>query len=334
METKMRILKLSILLAALLAAALWALLCGQAGAQLAGGLIFPGPGLPVAAAITYVGPNDTISGATAFGSCARAVSASYAAGGGNLCDLVDSAAPTTVICTLKALTSGKVDLASASCTGGVTPSVKCAAATGGTCNVSKIYDQVNATNSWVQTSAATQPKLTFSALNGLPGMTGTATASTQMNSPSYTTNATSSSYIVLGKRTTPSGGGAPDVGLGSNAGGTNFNLGFDAANANKAALSGPSGGLTTATAADNSFHYLQYANGGTSALIVDNTPTPTGTGGQNMSSGTRILRSGGGQSVNGVMMEVGIWDLINFNSTQYGATDANSRSVSNGYGSF
>jgi hypothetical protein len=46
------------------------------------------------------------------------------------------------------------------------------AATGGVCNVSKLYDQVGG-NHWVQTTAAKQPALTFSGLNSLPVMSFT-----------------------------------------------------------------------------------------------------------------------------------------------------------------
>jgi hypothetical protein len=59
---------------------------------------------------SYQGPGDIASGATAWGSCVRAYNAAYANGTNSLCDLVDSAAPTTAICTLRVKTNGLVDL--------------------------------------------------------------------------------------------------------------------------------------------------------------------------------------------------------------------------------
>jgi hypothetical protein len=89
----------------------------------------------------------------------------------SMCDLVDSAVPTTVICTLRGTTSGFVDL-SAYCPGSVTPIAKCAAATGAVCNISKAYDQSGAGlfGDATQATAANQPFLTFNALNGLPAI--------------------------------------------------------------------------------------------------------------------------------------------------------------------
>src|ERR1700733_14347786 len=118
---------------------------------------------------SYQGPGDVVSGATAWGSCARAYSSSVASGT-NMCDLVDSAAPTTVICTLQTGSNGKVNLTGTYCTGGVTPATKCAAATGGLCNISKIYDQAGSTGGFIQATVGNQAQLTFSALNALPGI--------------------------------------------------------------------------------------------------------------------------------------------------------------------
>jgi hypothetical protein len=92
-----------------------------------------------------------------------------------LADLVDSAAPTVVICTLRGSAAGTVDLTGTYCTGGLTPAAKCAAATGTKCNISKVYDQVG-TNHWVQTTGTKQPTLTFNAIGGLPAMTFVSTS--------------------------------------------------------------------------------------------------------------------------------------------------------------
>src|SRR5258708_4464076 len=73
---------------------------------------------------TFQGPGNIVSGAIAWQSCARVYNASLASTATSLCDLVDSAAPTVVICTLRGTTSGFVDLAGTYCTGSVTPAAK------------------------------------------------------------------------------------------------------------------------------------------------------------------------------------------------------------------
>jgi hypothetical protein len=107
--------------------------------------------------------------------CVRVYNAAYANGTNSLCDLVDSAAPTTAICTLRVKTNGLVDLT------GVTPATKCSAATGGVCNVSKIYDQAGSTGGFIQTTAGNQAKLSFNALNSLPGIACTSAAATSLS---------------------------------------------------------------------------------------------------------------------------------------------------------
>jgi len=134
-------------------------------------LLLCGAGGSGAVASTYQGPGDVVSGASIWGSCARAYNAAYANGTNSLCDLVDSAAPSTPICTLRVLTTGFVDL-SAYCSGSVTPAAKCAAATGGVCQVSKVYDQSGNANHFIEATGADQPTLTFNAAStGLPAIT-------------------------------------------------------------------------------------------------------------------------------------------------------------------
>ena len=105
---------------------------------LTGATWFP---LFVKTVVTYQGPGDVVSGAVTFYSCARVLNASLASTSTNLCDLVSSSAPTVVLCTLRAAATGFADL-SAYCPGALTPAATCAAATGGTCNISKAYNQV------------------------------------------------------------------------------------------------------------------------------------------------------------------------------------------------
>src|SRR5450631_3562536 len=74
---------------------------------------------------SYIGPgniafNGSSANVKAFWSCSRVVDVAHASTSTSLCDLVDNAAPTVVICTLRGTTSGFVDL-TAYCPGSVTP---------------------------------------------------------------------------------------------------------------------------------------------------------------------------------------------------------------------
>ena len=137
-------------------------------------------GLGPFAAATYVGPGDiTFNGSAAnvkeFWSCARAVNAAHASTATSLCDLVQSpsgASPGTAVGTLRATTTGFVDL-SAYFAGSVTPAAACAAITGG-CSVSNAYGQIGGIGNATNAANATQPLLVFSGLGGLPVMNCTA----------------------------------------------------------------------------------------------------------------------------------------------------------------
>jgi hypothetical protein len=126
----------------------------------------------------YIGPGDiTFNGSAAnvkeFWSCARAVNNAHASTSTSLCDLVDPAAPTVVICTLHDTPSGFVDLSTAGC-GGTTPAAKCAATSTTFCNVSQVYGQIGGIGNATNATAAGQPVLVFSGLGGLPVMKCTA----------------------------------------------------------------------------------------------------------------------------------------------------------------
>src|ERR1700712_6149491 len=100
METMMRILKLSILLAALLGAV------GPATAQYGGCL--GACGTVASAAPTYQGPGDVVSGFLAWGSAARTYSSSVTAGS-RMADLVQGptgASPGAAVGTFRSASSG------------------------------------------------------------------------------------------------------------------------------------------------------------------------------------------------------------------------------------
>lgn len=276
--------------------------------------------------VAYQGPGDVVSGAALWGSCARAYNAAYANGTNLLCDLVDSAAPTTVICTLRVLTTGFVDLAGTYCTGSVTPLAKCAAATGAVCNISKVYDQTGNARDWTQATAANQPTLTFSALGGLPGMTFNA-GSGQVNAAALTLTGP---YSISGvfKRVGALEGGLLAVQ-------TTLIGTIMQPSANTIGVYDGSAPVTQ-TATDGSYHAAAGILDNITPVataIVDGSPGSNGNAGSAaISSGVlRIGRSSGGVTLIGTVMEAGLWNVLAFNATQYGNLNTNQHSLVNGY---
>jgi hypothetical protein len=286
--------------------------------------------IDAAPAASYQGPGDIVSGALIWGSCARGYSSATAAGT-SMCDLVDSAAPTTVICTLKLGSNGFVDLVStANCTGSVTPAVKCAAATGGVCNVQKVYDQIGGTSGWIQNTAATQPVLTFSALNSLPGWTTTSAANKVLITTTTFTQASPYTFVAVGKRT---GGFTTKSALMGWSTSPNGAL-FFTTSANTAGVDSAGAGLgPTGTATDSSFHALQGVidTGSTGVLNVDGSETTGDTGTTGPSANLmRVSRFAGGGSLDGTMMEAGFWpsaissgNRASLNTNMHGANGYN-----------
>src|SRR3981081_854042 len=123
----MRILKLSILLAALFGGS-----SPSSAGCVIGGDVWGG--VCGGAAPSYQGPGDVVSGALIWGSCARAYSSAQASTAISFCDLVASGFPTVTLFTLRGSSAGIVDL-SAYFPGSVTPAAKCATATGAVCNI-------------------------------------------------------------------------------------------------------------------------------------------------------------------------------------------------------
>jgi hypothetical protein len=258
------------------------------------------------AAASYTGPGDvSVNGSTSnwfvWYSCARVFKASLANTSTNLCDLVDSSAPTVVICTLRGTTSGTVDLAGTYCTGGVTPATKCAAATGGVCNISQAYDQTGGGNPVVNVTAAQQPFLTFSALSGLPSMQCTAATCDLATSATFTFAqpiTESGVYIVP----TNVAGEQPFIAPSAN---NNAQIGVSGT-ANLAMAD--AGTQVNVSATLNAWHALQgLLSGAACALNIDGTDTGSlncGAGGFSTAS-VRLMR-GPGLQVTGSIMEAGL----------------------------
>ena len=256
----------------------------------------------IASVVSYTGPGDVVSGATAWGSCARVYNAALASTSTSLCDLVDTAASTVVICTLRGSSAGTVDLTGTYCTGSVTPAAKCAAATGGVCAISKVYDQIGATGGWSATTTG-QPTLAFSAVNGLPGIKSINSPASSMTANGNITVAQPNTLVGVYERTTVSS----NVAVISNAAGSYY-IGAGATNT---AIANPSG--LTRTANDNAFHAeIAVSATGTNncAFNVDGVEGTTATCSSAFSAEvTRLLRVLGVASLIGVEMEAGIWPV-------------------------
>lgn len=272
----------------------------------------------------YQGPGDVVSGATAWGSCARAYNGAYANGTNSLCDLKDATTGAVSICTLRVLTTGFVDLAGSYCTGSTTPSLACAAAAGGACIVSKVYDQTGNGNHLINATAAQMPALTFSAQNGLPGLTFTSSAgAVKFIATGNLTISQPFSFSTVAKRTANNTTAQNVVGNS-----TTPYLGFFTST-NTIVIQGTSGSATLGSQADGSFHGMQgIVNGASSFVSSDGTDSSTGTLTGTFSAAP--FRFGRGPQADAVIMEGGLWSAA-LTSGQAQAITTNQRSSTNGY---
>jgi hypothetical protein len=129
-------------------------MCSVSASAFAGSMMLMGAGKPPAAA-SYTGPGDITNTYLAWGSCAFVYKALLANMSTNMCDLVASTGGAAV-CTLRGSASGAVDQ-SGYCPGGLTPSAACAAASGGSCLVTKVYDQTGHSVDLLQATLSAMP---------------------------------------------------------------------------------------------------------------------------------------------------------------------------------
>jgi hypothetical protein len=224
---------------------------------------------------SYTGPGD-IQAYKMWGSCAFVYNASLASTGTSLCDLVASGNGASV-CTLRGSPTGAVDLASSYCAS-TTPSAACAAANGGSCAVSKVYDQTGNGNPIAQSTLAKMPALTFAAQNSLPCMSYNGAVPQWLASATFAASQsqpTGASFMAKRTSQFTTDQGVVVVMNGSYQG---LQTGFpNVANEVKSFM----GANVTATATDNAFHAANfYVNGGSSETDIDGTIT-TGNAGTN-----------------------------------------------------
>lgn len=276
-----------------------------------------GKGTP-AAAVTYTGPGDVFSGAVFWGSCARVYTAAQASTSTSLCDLVAVTGGATV-CTLRGSATGFVDQ-SAYC-GGSTPSAACAAASGGSCKVSKVYDQSGSGNDVTQGTLASMPALTFSspASGSLPSLDCTGTVF--LASAGTFSQAIPITFSAVQIRTT-------GTAAGGSLGGSNTNYIGSGPSANQALLT--AGTFLTQTATDNTWYAINAFNtsASNSVVNVDGSEVTGIASSANLASNIRLCRASF-TNIQGKIIEGGIW-FLSSNSTNRNALNSNQHSA-NGY---
>lgn len=270
--------------------------------QVRAAVLLAGQGAP--GGVTYQGPGDVLASATAFYSCARVYQASLASTATSLCDLKDATTGTVAVCTLRATANGVVDLVGGYCAGGLAPAAACVAAAGGSCIISKAYNQVSpGTLDVTQATAANMPALTFSGLNGLPviGLSGSqvlASGAATFAQPILLSNV----YIRTANFTTAGG-------IITNGSANTFTT--TGASANVAVMEGGSTGVIVSGATDSAWHAFQaYLNGGASASAsnMDGTDAAQTTGTSGWSAqAVRLGRTQGGTNLTGNIAEAIVW---------------------------
>lgn len=275
----------------------------------------------VTSAATYQGPGDVVSGATVWGSCARVYTAAQASTATSLCDLV-AITGGAAVCTLRGSSTGLVDLAASYCAG-TTPAAACAAASGGACRVTKVYDQTGSGNHFIQAALAQMPALAFAAINSLPVLRCTNAASTSMATGNLT-QAQSYSMSTVFNRTGSVTTLSAAIGALSAGGLVGGSTSANTSTAN-------SGANLTRTGNDNAFHAIQgVMNNLTGANNTDGSDTTGSTGGGAFSAtALRICRTSSGVSSDMDVAEGGLWP-IGFDATQRTNMNANQHG-SNGY---
>jgi hypothetical protein len=281
----------------------------------------------------YQGPGDIVSGALVWYSCSRVYNAAAASTATNLCDLKDSSTGTVAICTLRGSSTGFADQ-SAYCAGALTPSAACLAAAGGSCKVSKMYNQVTpGTLDVVQATAASMPAIVFSSTptGTLPAINCVPVTSNVLATASNPAISTTYSISAVTYRTN---GSTANGFIASAANSTTNYMGADAANTVGLAASAK----ITNSATDATWHSLAgVVNGASSFITVDTTDNSTQNAGSSAwgANPLRVCRQGsGGTTYTGLIAEVGLWSGVVFTSgagNQTQKLEANQHSAINGY---
>lgn len=288
-----------------------------------------GKGTPGVAA-SYQGPGDIKTGAVAFYSCARVYDLSKASTSTNLCDLV-AVTGGAAVCTLRGSSTGFVDLAGTYCSG-TDPASACAAASGGSCVVSKVYNQIGGTNcvgstdcSLLQSTHANRPALTFNSLNSLPCMTFDGSNDALTASAALSATAQPFNFITLAKRTGNF---------------TSFQIPFGSSDvvadiiwsssANNIEIRSSSA-ITPTSATDNLWHSLIGVFNGASSIFTVDGSSRTGLNPGSTGATAALLMGGSSHLMTGPVCEAGAWQGSAWTTTDTGDI-YNNQHGSNGYG--
>lgn len=252
----------------------------------------------VATPVSYQGPGDIVSGATAWWGL-RAYNAAYATAGSNAIAVRNTA--TSETCNVPVTSSGGLGNV-AGCSGsssGDTLAVFCAESSG-TCAITEFFDQTGNGHNLTQSTTADQPTLNLSCLGSLPCAAGNG-SSMYMTGTAPGGSPTAFAFSVVAEKTSS----ATEAGL-VNLGSNNPEFYYCCADGSIRLL-GASG--FTASVSDNAWHALQGTiNGASSFIYVDTTQT-TGSIASLATLGTLdvMAESGGSHPLPGNITEVGIW---------------------------
>ena len=250
--------------------------------------LLTGAGGKFKASVAYVGPGDVFSTSPYAGySCARVFTAAQANTSTSLCDL-NAVTGGAAVCTLRASSSGFVDL-SAYCPGSLTPPAACAAASGGACNISQAYDLTGNTRHATQATNANRPGILFnSSPTGTLPVIDCSTGTNPVLATGVLTQAQPLAAAAVIIRT----GGFTAVGgvLGSNSAGGYLIQGTTSTN--QVAIAMPT--VLAATASDSAWHAVNtLGNGASSAINVDGTDATGNASSSGLSAANlRLCRSG------------------------------------------
>lgn len=288
--------------------------------------------LDAAPAATYQGPGDIVSGALVFYSCSRVYNAAAASTSTSMCDLV-AVTGGAAVGTIRGSTSGFADQ-TAYFAGSLTPAAACAAASGGSCKISKMYNQVSpGTLDVTQATLSSMPGILFSSTPAgtLPAVDCTGGTNALLATSSNPSISQPWTAVAVAKR--PLSSSLQGL-IGSASGIVNFLGGGNVNNT----LAINAGTTVTAASTDGSWHSMAgVLNGASSVLTVDatdNTGLNAGTTAWGANA-LRVCRNGsGGASWAGQIAETGIWSGTGFTTGGGGQTQLmqdNQHGAANGY---
>lgn len=271
-------------------------------------------------ASSYVGPGDVIPAATIWYSCARAYRRAYATAGGLACNLRNTS--TNETCDERLTPAGAPGTMTNCSAGsnGKTLAAFCA------CAVAKMYDQTGNGHVATQATAANQPTLTVSCLNGLPCISMTTNTMSIKSTANFVTPATGvMSLIFVADRSAGTGASLFQET-------TNNNIRSATALANNWTLTASVSGGFNASATDATWHVgVGIINGASSALVIDGTAT-TGTA----TGGTVSAAAGftGASATTMLAVEGGAWDNQALTTAQRTALCKNAQAAYGGGSNF